>query len=360
LNDDIDRMIETFEAAIRDKADYAIRLVDLGSLVAAKDAKVKALELARKALEVGRGDPQVAVRAGKLLAKLIPGYHVPMMNDARRNAAWDAALRRAIRPGMRVFEIGTGAGMLAMMAARAGSTNVVTCETNEVAAVLARELVARNGLADRIRILTKPSQEVTVGADLEGPADLLFCDIFGDALFRFSPLPALADARRRLLAPGAPSIPAGGMLRAALAYWPEYGRLAHIETACDFDLRPMSNFARTLVAIDIGDPGLRLASRPQDLFCFDFAEDSYANEGRAEIVCKAEADGVVNGISCWIKLVLDAQTTLEARPEPGAKFFSRTKFAPLPEPLTLRSGDELRVAAAYNGNELDVWLAGKI
>ena len=49
---------------------------------------------------------------------------------ARAITAYDAALRRAIRPGCRVLEIGTGSGLLAMMAARAGAAQVVTCERN--------------------------------------------------------------------------------------------------------------------------------------------------------------------------------------------------------------------------------------
>ena len=105
---EIEVMIAAFERAISSKSDYAMRLVGLAGVVAAKGHRLRALELCRKAIALDREDRQLAVRARRLHSTLIPRYHVPMMNDARRNAAWDKALKRAIRPGAYVLEIGTG------------------------------------------------------------------------------------------------------------------------------------------------------------------------------------------------------------------------------------------------------------
>ncbi len=171
-----------------------------------------------------------------------------MMNDARRNETWDKALRAAIRPGMHVLEIGTGAGMLALMAARAGAQKVVTCEIDEVPAALARELAARNGYADRISVITKRSQDLKLGVDLERPADLLFCDIFADDFFDFDPLTAIADARKRLLAPDARTVPAAGGVRYALAHHSDYRRSYHADQAAastSARWRPSRVFLRT-------------------------------------------------------------------------------------------------------------------
>lgn len=358
MKEDIERMIATFEGVIRSKPDYPLRLVRLAAMVDKKGEPLRACELARRALEIGRDDPEVVMHGRKLLASLVPGYHVPMMNDARRNPAWDKALRRAIRPGMHVLEIGTGAGMLAMMAARAGAEKVVTCEVHPVAAAMARELVARNGFADRISVVAKRSQDLIVGVDIDRPADLLFCDIFSDNLLGFEPLASLADARQRLLASGAPVVPATGTLRMALANWLEYGRDTHIDRACGFDLRPFADFTRRSIGIEVGSPNIRLMSRAHDAFCFDFSAASHEHKGRTEFFAEMETGGEVNGIACWIRLELDAETTLEAKPESGAKFFSRSKFYPFVEPLTLRAGDELRLVASYEDESVDAWLAG--
>ena len=42
---------------------------------------------------------------------------------------------------------------MAMMAARTGAAQVVTCEMNPTVAEIATDIVARNGFADRVRVI---------------------------------------------------------------------------------------------------------------------------------------------------------------------------------------------------------------
>ena len=72
-------------------------------------------------------------------------------------SSYGPALERAKRPGDTVFEIGTGSGIVAMMAARAGAGRVVTCEVLPVMADAAREIVELNGLSDLITVINKKS-----------------------------------------------------------------------------------------------------------------------------------------------------------------------------------------------------------
>ena len=356
MSDDIDKMIATFQAALRGTPDYAYKLAKLAAVASSKDRSVRALELAREAIAADGGDGRSIAASRRVLGRLIPGYHVPMMNDTRRNPAWDAALRRAIRPGMHVLEIGAGAGMLAMMAARADAERVITCETHPVAARLARELAARNGYADRITVIDKRSQDLVVGVDLERPADLLFCDIFGDSLFDFDPLAAIADARARLTARAARVVPASIGLRVALARWEHYGWQAHLDSACGFDLSPMADMARPYIRMSVDVDGLSLISEPRDIFHFNLADDPLPPNGANLVECVAAQDCEINGIASWIQLELDAETTLEPRPESGAQFFSSLIFCALRRPIWVRAGEELRVAARYEGKQLETWL----
>ncbi|MEI9884895.1 MAG: 50S ribosomal protein L11 methyltransferase [Rhizomicrobium sp.] len=350
-------MIAAFEAGLRAGPDYPYALAGLANLVADKKHKLRAVALARAAIAAGGDDARTLRRARAVLHALIPGYHVPMMNDARRNLAWDKALRRAVRPGMQVLEIGTGAGMLAMMAARAGAARVVTCEKDEVAAALARELAARNGYGDRIVVVGKRSQDLRLGVDLERPADLLFCDIFADNLFNFDPLSAIADVKARLLAPGAPIVPAAASLQVALGHWRSYDRIGHIDHAAGFDLSPMADFAAAKQSLEVGDPNIALVAAPEQGLRFVFAAASPSLQGDGEVVCTAPADAEANGIVYWIRLELDDETVLEARPEPGAVFFSRMVFQPLRAPRRLRAGEKIPIALRYFGNEFEAWIA---
>ncbi len=352
--DDEERQLAALEEAIPPGPEHSTHLMALAEIAIGKKRPLRAAEIALRGMR--DGNPATLARGHRLLSSLLPGYHIAMMNDARRNAAWDAALRAAIRPGMHVLEIGTGAGMLALMAARAGAAKVVTCEKDPIAAALARELVVRNGYADRIEVIVKPSRELEIGVDLERPADLLFCDIFGDKLLDFDPLPALADARRRRLAENAPVVPTRGMLRVALAHWDDYRRAVHIDSAAGFDLMPLSNYALRSLAVDIGDPRIRLLSSAQDIVAFDFSAPSYPVSGRATARSQGTIGGEANGIARWIRLELDGQNALEACPDPGAVFFSRMHFCPLPDPIRIEPGRGYPIETAFRGVLLETWL----
>ncbi|MGH6894181.1 MAG: tetratricopeptide repeat protein, partial [Dongiaceae bacterium] len=43
-------------------------------------------------------------------SSIAPAWHIPMVNDEERNQAYDLTLRRAVKPGDLVLEIGTGSG----------------------------------------------------------------------------------------------------------------------------------------------------------------------------------------------------------------------------------------------------------
>ncbi|HVC57500.1 MAG TPA: 50S ribosomal protein L11 methyltransferase [Stellaceae bacterium] len=356
-NSEIEQMIATFQRAVKGRADYPVRMIGLAQVVANKKQPLRAFELCREAIAAGAGDPEVGIRARRLLSSLIPGYHVRMMNDARRNVAWTKAFSRAIHPGTRALEIGTGAGMLALMAARAGAAKITTCERDPILACLASEIIARNGLAERIDVIAKPSRQLVPGEDVDVPADLLFCDIFGDHLFNFEPLAVLADARRRLTKPGAVVVPAAGAIRVALADWERYGIFGHVDRAADFDITPFADFVPAAITVPIGDGTITLKSAEMEAFRFDFAALSHPAEGRTELTLVAAEDAEVKGIVHWIRLELDADTILEARPEPGTISLSSPRFWPFVEPVAMRGGDTLRVVVAHDGRRLTIWPA---
>ncbi len=86
-NQDIARAIEAFAAAARAKPDGAFGLISTANLAASKNMNLRAFELAREALDAAKPDSEAHVRARAVLGGLIPQYHIPMMNDARRNEA---------------------------------------------------------------------------------------------------------------------------------------------------------------------------------------------------------------------------------------------------------------------------------
>ncbi|MDK1349185.1 50S ribosomal protein L11 methyltransferase [Streptomyces sp. 378] len=85
------------------------------------------------------------------IQQAIPPWHFAMMNDRERNHAYREAIETTVRPGDLVLDIGTGAGVTALMAARAGG-NVVTCESNAYTAFLADRVISANGYGDRVTL----------------------------------------------------------------------------------------------------------------------------------------------------------------------------------------------------------------
>lgn len=116
-----------------------------------------------------------------------------MLADLARVDAYERALRRIVRPGDVVLDLGTGTGILAMLAARRGA-RVHAVESMEVAHSAAR-LFAHNGLAIQLH-----HADARTLAPVE-PVDLVIGDFLGVFLVDDRMLPAV-EAAARWLKPG--------------------------------------------------------------------------------------------------------------------------------------------------------------
>ena len=127
-------------------------------------------------------------------------YHCRLLADRQRVDAYARAICAAVRPGQHVLEIGTGTGILAVLAARAGAR--VTAVERYAVIQVARRMADRCGVADRIRFIRGRSDLVQTE-----PADLLVCELVGNRVLNEGILEVMLDARKRLLRPDARLIP---------------------------------------------------------------------------------------------------------------------------------------------------------
>ena len=65
-----------------------------------------------------------------------------------------AALEQVIDPGMTVFDLGTGSGVLSIAAAKQGAGSVLAVDIDEIAVASAKRNATLNGVADTVRIET--------------------------------------------------------------------------------------------------------------------------------------------------------------------------------------------------------------
>src|SRR5687767_7733786 len=97
-----------------------------------------------------------------------------MIADTVRMNAYAEALRRAVKPGGIVLDIGTGTGIFALLACQFGAQRVYALEPNEniqVAKLLAKD----NGFSDRIEFIRDVSTNIT----LSEKADVIISDLRG-------------------------------------------------------------------------------------------------------------------------------------------------------------------------------------
>ena len=328
-------------------------MVALAREMEARGDRAMALELSSRALDLAPDDGEVRTIAAEVMSAGVPRWHFDIVRDNPRNDAYETALRRAIFPGCRILEIGTGTSLLAMMAARAGAGEVVTCESDQAVAMAAREIIARNGYADRVRVVNKHSTKLDVVADLGGPADILVSEIVANDLLGEGTLAVLEHAVHQLLKPGARIIPARGRVRVALADDDEW-ESARLGQVAGFDLSTFNRLAAPCREIYIGAARVTLRSEAADLFCFDFASGGPFPEAPAQTTLVAHGRRVT-GIAQWIALDMDEAGIYENRPEPGAHSSWWMVFHPFERPLQTQAGQEVIVGGHHDRSSLRIW-----
>lgn len=123
-----------------------------------------------------------------------------MRDDVPRTSKFKSAIQRRLA-GTReatVVDIGTGPfALLAVFAARAGARKVYAIEKNSEAATMAKALVAREGLEDRIQVIEGDSMQVV----LPERVDLIVSELIGSIATQEGVEPIIRDARKRFLKP---------------------------------------------------------------------------------------------------------------------------------------------------------------
>ena len=129
-------------------------------------------------------------KAGEIVVELDPGAAFGTGQHATTSLCI-RALEDLVRPGMTVFDVGTGSGVLAIVAAKLGAKRVEAVDFDPVAVRVARENVRQNGAEDIVR-----TERSDLLKSVAGKADLIIANIIADIIIR------LFDQLDRHLAPG--------------------------------------------------------------------------------------------------------------------------------------------------------------
>lgn len=328
-------------------------LVRLGCALMTAGKGAEAVAIVERALQDHPDDREWREAARTVLSYGVPGFHRSMLSDAVRNDFYARAIRETVRPGDVVLDIGTGSGLLAMMAAAAGAAKVVACEANPALAATAREIVERNGFGDRIEIVTAKSTALERSGALAGGADLIVSEIFSHTLIDEGAIESLNHGMKMLARPGARIIPASASVEVALVDYTG-DMLPPVDRVAGFDLSPFDRHMPASMTVPTKSRHLRPRSLARSLFTLDFTRGEAPAEGRRTLALES-GGGRVTGVVQWIALRMTDSLAFENAPGRGRWSHWPCVVYPFDSPLETSAGEEVRIEGWHDALRLRIW-----
>ncbi|KAM9854060.1 protein arginine N-methyltransferase 7 [Aulostomus maculatus] len=306
--------------------------------------------------------------------------YADMLHDHDRNIKYYQGIRAAVaRVQARgekvvVLDIGTGTGLLSMMALTAGADFCYAVEVFKPMADAAQCIVEKNGFADKIKIINKHSTDVTVGpgGDMQTKANVLITELFDTELIGEGALPSYEHAHQNLVQEGCEAIPHRATVYAQLVeselLWswaqlqplevegaqlappPAVGRCSGAQSVCDIQLSQVSpdSFSPlgplcTMFSVDFSKP---VSTAPQ----------SYSSQFVAQ--CSGRAQVVLS----WWDLDMDPSGSIVCTMAPSWTY-PQSKMAPwrdhwmqsvyfLPAESRVTEGDKLSLTVCHDDYSL--------
>lgn len=265
--------------------------------------------------------------------------HGLMLGDRVRVRAYDQALEQAVRPGSVVLDVGTGVGIMALLACRYGARRVYAVEPSDLIQ-LGRDLAVANGYADRIEFIQALSTQVTLPERVQ----VIVSDLRGVLPLFPSALPSIIDARTRFLAPQGWLIPRKDTLWAGVVEATKLFRnfAAPWNDDCyGLDLKVASRMATNNWRKAYVKPEQLLVA-PQCWFELDYATMTTPPEVRGELSWSTARPGTGHGLILWFDSNLAPGVELSNAPSTSGLIYGQG-FFPWPEPVELDKGDVVSV-----------------
>jgi protein arginine N-methyltransferase 1 len=221
------------------------------------------------------------------------------------------AIEATVRRGHVVADIGTGTGILAILACRAGASRVHAIE-DDASIEFGRQLVAGAGHAGTVDFIHAPSTRVT----LARRADVVIGDVFETFGLQAQGLSSLIDARERLLEPGGILMPSRLTLYAAPVEAPrDAARLLDPwqTSVVGVDLSPLRGLAVNQVHAARFEPAQLLAPTAPFADIDLYRAQSAFVSGR--LTCVARRPGRIHGVCGSFVATLAEGITIGNRPE---------------------------------------------
>lgn len=269
------------------------------------------------------------------------GAHQTMLADEKRTEAFYNALKESIIPGKSVvMDIGTGTGILAMMAAKLGAKRVFAIETSPIVN-LAREISRDNGFAKKIKFIKGYSSDLKLNIK----ADVIVSETIGFTGLEENIVDIMLDACRRFSHKDTILIPSNISVHCALT------SDTTINDLMEFWKKPINNFSYKKVTRLTKNNlyGRLLISRktllsvPETMFNYKLGNDSLFK--KQTIVFKAKYDGLLSGFVVWFSAKLSNSKKIDSYSY-GNHW--QQVFIPINNPVKIKTNEIVKLELSVN------------
>ncbi len=255
-----------------------------------------------------------------------------LLGDRSRIAKFRAAIERTVTNDSLVVDLGTGSGVLALIAARAGARKVIAIDINPESVTYARMSAIRNRLDHNMLFAQSHYSDYRP----HEKADVVLCEMLSSMLLIEQQVPAAIHARKHILKKEGVILP-----RSASAYV--------VPAQCDelwnrfdtegFVFPRLPQTVKRNEAVDLADA--------RELARFDFGNDRLEDRVDSTLEFRIVEDGVIHGLVGMSEADLVDGITLKM--EDGWEDI----FLPLEEPVPVNKGDTFTVRIRYIPGQYD-------
>ena len=264
-------------------------------------------------------------------------FYGQMLGDTPRLRAYVEALKRSVKPGAVVLDLGCGPGFFALLACQLGARRVYAVEPDDVIQV-AREAAVANGYAERIEFFQDVSTEIT----LPEPADIIVSDLRGVLPWYQGNISSIVDARTRLLASGGVLIPRRDVLWVSVVETPDrYAELVGPWERSDVDISAAKKVVTNTWRKARITPEQLLAT-PVCCYKLDYNEIE-SGDLETTAILEANRSGTAHGFAAWFDSELIDDVGFSNHPREPELIYGQG-FFPLPQPVGIDAGDRIELS----------------
>ena len=280
--------------------------------------------------------------------RLLPSWHFDMVNDVIRNKNYYRSITKIVKNNniKSVLDIGTGTGLLSMMAAKANpNAKIYSCEIFKNIYETAGNIIKQNELDSQITVINKDCLKL----ELPEKVDLIICEVFDCGLIGEGVLYFLDYAKKNLLKKDGKILPMSASVKAMLI---EYHTLDLKNI--NLSLTNAYRWTPDYNSIDLSTISYSRLSDPFEVFSFNFSS-SEAKPNQKELVVPIIKDGIISACVFWFDLNLDEDITITTSPFSSDSLHWKQAIQYIQE-ILVQEVMQIPLIAKHNGSKIEFQL----